>query len=73
MRIFMTIGVAALMASGSVAAQVQQAETNTAHAAGKEAKSKKAAKGDQEVICKRTGAGKVCMTAKKWKDYEEIM
>jgi len=77
MRVQFTIALAVMMAA-TPAAAVQ----NTVDAAGNQAaattaqkpdtaKQKKATKPAGDKICKRLSQGKVCMTAEKWKAYEE--
>lgn len=80
MRVQFAIALAAMMvasttaaaAQNSVAAVGNQAATTSAQKPDT-AKSKKASKPAGEKICKRLSQGKVCMTAEKWKAYEELM
>ena len=79
MRVQFAIALAVMMVAtpaaavqNSAAAAGSQAATTTAQKPDT-AKPKKAAKPAGEKICKRLSQGKVCMTAERWKAYEEVM
>ena len=71
--IFASVG---LVLSAPASAQTQPAASENQAAPAKSptkpAKPRQAAK-SAEVVCKRLSQGKVCMTAEKWKQYEQIM
>jgi len=64
------IVISALLAAASPAAAQNQVAPAQAQST-KPATSKAAAK-PSDKICKRMSAGKVCLTAKQWKQYEEM-
>ena len=78
----MRVSISAIIAAVSfalavpAAAQNQVATSNQAATAqkapSKDAKSRQAAK-PGDLICKRRAQGKICLTAEKWKQYEEMM
>ena len=73
MRVQLFVAAAATIGLGAApaAAQGQSGATQNQTAATKSADKKQPA-ADEEKICKRTANGKVCMTAKKWREYQEM-
>jgi hypothetical protein len=73
--IIASVGIVSVPASAQN--QVAASENQTSPAvqtskSAKPAKPRSAAK-QGDLICKRLSQGKVCMTAEKWKQYEQIM
>lgn len=65
----------ALIAVAATPATAQQVAANSVQQNGQaaQAQSSKPAKAADAKVCKRLPQGKVCMTEKKWKEYEQIM
>ena len=74
MRVQLSIAAAAaVIFAVPAAAEDQPATTHNQTVAAKSAETKKPTKASGEKVCKRLASGKVCMTAEKWKQYEEMM
>ena len=73
MRALVTIAIAAFVAAVPAAAQKQPEAAATQNPQASQPDADKKAKPVDKKVCKRTQNGRVCMTAEKWKQYEEIM
>ena len=77
MRVQMMAALAALLVSTPAFAQNSVASMGNQSASSASAKStakaRKAAKQSGQKSCRRLAQGKVCMTAEKWKEYEQMM
>ena len=72
MRALVTIAIAAFVAAVPAAAQQQPEAAATQNSPAGQTDAQKEAKPAEKKVCKRTQNGRVCMTAEKWKQYEEM-
>ena len=75
MRAFITLALTAAVASTTAMASApgNQSSDQNRIAQAKPTATAEAAKPAEPKICRRLAQGKVCMTAKKWKEYDEML